>query len=165
MDLPPVLSALGAEVAIAGPSGQRRIAVEDLFAGYYETVLTQGEILTEVIIPAQAGWSSRYLKCTTRSADDWPALGVAVSVQVEGGAIRDARVMVSAATEKLTRLSGAEDALRGHAAHAATLSRAAEAAAAETETIGDARGSAAYKTQLLRVYVRRALEQASGAVQ
>ena len=82
-----------------------------------------------------------------------------MSLRVVDGVVSDARVMVAAATEKLTRLAGAEAALEGGGADAAAFGRAAEAAAAEVETIGDARGSAAYKSELVRVYVRRALVQ------
>jgi carbon-monoxide dehydrogenase medium subunit len=166
MDLPPVLSALRATAIALGPSGVRRIPVEDLFAGYYETVLGQGELIAAVDVPPQAGWSSAYLKCTTRTADDWPALGVAVSLKVENSCVTDIRIVVSAATEKLTRLAGAESALRGVPTSPHAFAHAGEAAAAEAETIDDVRGSADYKTQLLRVYVRRALASAieTGAV-
>jgi carbon-monoxide dehydrogenase medium subunit len=160
MDLPPTLCALRAEIIAQGPSGQRRIAIEDLFSGYYETVLGQGELITEVAVPSQAGWSSTYSKVTTRTYDDWPALGVAVSIKINDGAIEDCRIVASAATEKLVRLESAESALRGQRADNAEFSRAGEAAAAEAETIDDARGSAAYKTDLLRVHVRRALQAA-----
>jgi carbon-monoxide dehydrogenase medium subunit len=167
MDLPPILSALGAEVSVEGPGGSRRIAVENLFSGYYETVLTQGELITEVTVPPQRGWASAYLKCTTRSADDWPALGVAVSLRIADGVVAESRIVVSAATEKLTRLGSAEAALLGAEAKVAAFEQAGEAAAAEAETIDDALGSAAYKTELLRVYLRRALAEAlsQGAVQ
>ena len=53
MDLPPVLIALGAEVKATGPKGERTIAVEDLFAGYFETVLDKNELITELRVPAQ----------------------------------------------------------------------------------------------------------------
>lgn len=167
MDLPPVLSSLGGAVTVRGPAGERSVAIEDLFSGYYETVLARGELITGVVLPNQAGWCSSYLKCTTRSADDWPTLGVAVSLRVAGGSVAEARIMVSAATEKLTRLALAEAALSGADAGEGAFARAAEAAAAEAETIDDARGSAEYKTELLRVYVRRALADAvrRGAVQ
>ena len=165
MDLPPVLAALGAEVAVEGPRGPRRIAVESLYAGYYETVLRRGELIAAVALPPQRGWSSVYLKCTARSADDWPSLGVAVSLKLDGRQVAESRVMVSAATEKLTRLRGAEAALAGAPADVAAFTRAAEAAAAEAQTIDDSRGSAAYKTALLRVYLRRALQQAHGGVE
>jgi carbon-monoxide dehydrogenase medium subunit len=51
MDLPPVLIALGATVRVAGPSGERSVAVEDLFTGYLETVLANNELITSVSIP------------------------------------------------------------------------------------------------------------------
>ena len=160
MDLPPVLAALGATAVLTSPAGERRVLVEGLYTGYYETVLEPGEVIAAVDVPAQAGWSSVYLKTTTRSADDWPALGVSVSIKRDGDKIADCRLIVSAATEKLTRVVGAEAELRGATADEASFVRAAEAAATEAETVSDSRGSAAYKSQLLRVQLRRALQQA-----
>ena len=93
---------------------------------------------------------------------DWPALGVAVSVAADGNAIKDASIVVSAATEKPGRLAGAEKAAKG-AADDAAFRRAGEAAAEEAELITDAQGSAAYKKELVRVYVARALRAALGA--
>src|SRR5689334_18535523 len=55
MDLPPLLSALGATVSIAGPKGERRASAESLYAGYLETTLKRGELITEVQIPALDG--------------------------------------------------------------------------------------------------------------
>jgi carbon-monoxide dehydrogenase medium subunit len=69
-------------------------------------------------------------------------------------------VVVSAATEKAVRLKGAEQALAGATVDAKLLARAGDAAAAETETISDVRGSAAYKRELIRVYVGRAVRAA-----
>jgi carbon-monoxide dehydrogenase medium subunit len=163
MDLPPTLCALRAEIVTQGPTGRRRIAVEDLFTGYYETVLGQGELIAEVAVPSQRGWSSSYSKITTRTHDDWPALGAAVSIKTADNIIADCRIVVSAATEKLTRLTAAEAALRGQPSGREAFLRAGEAAAVEAETIDDARGSAAYKTDLLRVHVRRALQAAADA--
>jgi len=160
MDLPPVLMALGAGVMIAGPAGQRSLAVEDLFAGYYETVLARNELIVELHIPTQGARRAAYLKCTTGSADDWPALGVAVSLEAEGRAIRSARVVVSAATEKAIRLKGAEAVLAGAEVADGVLARAGDAAVEEAEVISDVRGSAAYKRELLRVYVARAVRAA-----
>jgi carbon-monoxide dehydrogenase medium subunit len=112
------------------------------------------------VVPAQAGSRAAYLKCTTRAVHDWPALGVAVSVERDGGSVRAARIVVSAATEKPVRLPGAEAAVRGGSLEDAVLRRAGDAAASEVETISDGQGSAAYKRQLVRVYVRRALSAA-----
>src|SRR5207237_7152667 len=76
-DLPPLLAALGATVTIAGPKGERACLVEELYRGYLETTLAPGELITQVQVPAMGGRKAAYLKCTTRSADDWPAVGVA----------------------------------------------------------------------------------------
>src|SRR6476659_4074200 len=148
MDLPPVLIALGAEVAIGSPTGERTIAVEDLFAGYFETVLAKNELIAELRIPAQGRSRAAYLKVTTGSADDWPALGVAIALEAE------------ASTEKATRLKAAERSLAGATIDDRTLARAGDAAADEAECISDVRGSAAYKRELTRVYVARAVRQA-----
>jgi carbon-monoxide dehydrogenase medium subunit len=160
MDLPPVLSALGARVAIAGAKGNRELPLVELYAGYYETVLEKNELITAVTVPPLGGRKAAYMKVTSRTADDWPALGVAVSFAHQDGALRDPVVVVSAATEKVTRMSGAEKVLQGAAPDDATLARAGEAAVAEASILADAHGSAAYKRELLRVYLRRAVRQA-----
>src|SRR5438552_14259731 len=142
MDLPPVLIALGARVAVAGRSGERAIPVEKLFAGYFETVLKRDELITELIVPGQGARRSCYLKCTTRAVHDWPALGVAVSVEHDGAAVRDARIVISAATEKAIRLPAAEQALRGGRIGDALFRQAGETAAQEVELVTDGQGSA-----------------------
>jgi aerobic carbon-monoxide dehydrogenase medium subunit len=162
MDLPPVLAALGAQVTTAGPAGERTIAVENLFAGYYETVLARNELIAQVTVPPLAGRRAAYVKVTTRSADDWPALGVAALIDAQGRDVRGADVFVSAATEKPIRLKAAEAVLRGAQADETTLRRAGEAAAEEVEAMTDARGSASYKKELVRVYVARAVRKALG---
>jgi len=164
MDLPPVLIALGASVVIVGADGERAIPLEKLHAGYLETTLERGELIAEVIVPRQAPRRAEYLKCTTRSADDWPALGVAVVLETvqghEGDTVSNARLVVSAATDVPTRLTKAEGVLRGARIDDAILARAGEAAVAEVEVIGDAHGSAAYKRELVRVYLARAVRAA-----
>ena len=75
------------------------IPVEDLYAGYLESTLQRGELITEIEIPAMGKRRAAYLKCTTRSAD-WPAVGVAVVLGDE------TRIFVSAATEHPTRIAG-----------------------------------------------------------
>jgi carbon-monoxide dehydrogenase medium subunit len=160
MDLPPVLIALGARVLVLGPKGERAIKVEDLFAGYYETVLEKNELIAELRVPAQGKTRAAYLKCTTGSADDWPALGVAAAVEADGPSIKSVRVVVSAATEKAMRLPATEKVLTGATVDDKLLARAGDAATEECETVSDIRGSAAYKRELLRVYVGRAVRQA-----
>jgi carbon-monoxide dehydrogenase medium subunit len=162
MDLPPILIALGASVSVAGGNGQRRIPLEDFFTGYFQTALQKDELIVALCIPPQGGARTEYVKVTTGSAEDWPALGVAVSVEADETGIRSARIVASAATEKAVRLRAAEQCLFGAALDEKTLRRAGQAAADEIECISDVRGSAAYKRELMRVHVPRALETALG---
>jgi aerobic carbon-monoxide dehydrogenase medium subunit len=106
-------------------------------------------------VPALGRRAAAYLKCTTRSADDWPAVGVAVVIDGD-----DARIVLGAATDKPTRLRAAEQALSGNPG---ALKQAGEAAAAEVRIEDDLHGSAAYKKQLVRVYVARAIHEARNA--
>jgi carbon-monoxide dehydrogenase medium subunit len=113
-------------------------------------------------VPALAGRGAAYLKCTTRSADDWPALGVAVNARNENGRLAEVRIVVGAVMEKPTRLTDAEAVLEGRLPDASSIRQACEAAAAAVDPQSDARGSAAYKRQLVRVYVGRAIQAAFG---
>ena len=161
LDLPPVWIALGAHALVVGGAGEREVPVEDFFTGYYETVLRHDEVVAELIVPSQRGRRAAYLKCTTRSADDWPALGVAVSLALEDGAIAAARVAVGAATAT----ADAAPRRRGGAARrAARRCRRWRAPARRpprrSRSMSDDRGSAAYKKHLLRVYLGRAVKAA-----
>ncbi len=160
MDLPPVLIALGAKITIVGPKGERSLALEDLFSGYYETVLEKNELISEVHVPSQGSKKAAYMKVTTGSADDWPAVGIAVTLESDGKAIKSARVVVSAATTKATRMKSAEAALAGATIDDKVLARAGDAAAEEADILPDVRGSVPYKRELVRVYVRRAVRAA-----
>jgi carbon-monoxide dehydrogenase medium subunit len=157
MDLPPVLSALGACVTVAGPAGERSVPVEEISTGYLETSIRLDELITLLEVPPLGGRSAAYLKCTTRSADDWPAVGVAVSLDFQGDSIREASVVISAATDKPTRLAAVERILLGRKIDENLLD---EAATQELSIEGDLHGSAAYKKQLIRVYLRRAIREA-----
>ena len=162
MDLPPILMALGAKISAVSPRGRRRVDVGDLFTGYYQTSLAKDELITAVEIAGQPpgvySWSEKF---TARSADDWPTVGVAVRYTVASGVIGEARVAVSAATERPMRTAAAEAELIGANPTGQVFSRAADAAAGEVEPIADLHGSASYKREMVRVHVRRALEKAA----
>ena len=160
MDLPPVLMALDASMTLVGPKGERTLPVADLFTGYYETVLALNELIAFVHVPAQNGKQAAYMKVTTGAVDDWPALGIAVVIVSDADAVRSVRIVASAATDKATRLTSAEAALKGNRIDDKLLKRAAEAAVEEVEFVSDMRGSAPYKRELMRVYVQRAVRAA-----
>src|SRR5262245_31807748 len=160
MDLPPVLMALGASLTVVGPNGERSLPVDDLFTGYYETVLALNELIAFVHVPAQKSEQAAYMKVTTGAVDDWPALGIAVAIVSDADAIRSARIVACAATEKAIRLTSAEAVLNGNRIDDKLLNRAADAAVVEVEFVSDIRGSAPYKRELMRVYVQRAVRAA-----
>jgi len=160
MDLPPLLAALGARAKVVGKSGTREVAIEELYIGYYETVLNRDELIAEVDVPPLKRARAVYMKCTSRSADDWPALNIALRCEVIRGAISSARIVISAATEKVTRLTESEKILEGFAGDDATLASAADAAVAGVSFLSDTHGTTAYKKELLRVYLARAVKEA-----
>ncbi len=159
MDMPPVMSALGAQVTITSAAGSRTVAADTLCTGYYETVLRRDELITELRVPPQAG-PGTYLKMTTRAAHDWPALGLAVVLGMDGERVSRASLLVGAATDKPTRLSAAEAILVREGLTESALRHAAEAGAGEAPISADAHGSAAYKRHLLRVALPRAIHTA-----
>jgi carbon-monoxide dehydrogenase medium subunit len=161
MDLPPILVTLGARVRAVSPRGERWIDAGELITGYYETSLAGDELIVELHVPAQPpGARAAYAKFTALSADDWPAVGVAVWLRREGETVVEARVVVGGATDHPTRMTAAEAALTGNTAGVKAFAAAGDAAAGEVEPLGDLRGSGPYKREMVRVHVRRALERA-----
>jgi carbon-monoxide dehydrogenase medium subunit len=161
MDLPPILMTLGARVRVVSRRGERWIDMNDFAVGYYQVAVARDELIADVEVPAQpSGVCTSYVKFTALSADDWPAVGVAVWYRTDADRIAEARVVVSAATDRPLRVARAENALIGAAVTPAVFATAADAAADEVEPLADIRGTAAYKREMVRVHVRRALEQA-----
>jgi carbon-monoxide dehydrogenase medium subunit len=150
-----VLIALGASVRVVGPSGERDIPVEELITGYMTTVLGNDELIAALRVPSQTGRRAAYAKITARTADDWPALGIAASI---GAA--DVRIAIGAATEIAMRLTQTEALFAGRRIDEALLREAGKCAAAEAPVVGDLHGSAAYKRVLVEVHLRRALQKA-----
>ena len=150
-DLPSVLLALDAEFTAQGPKGTRTIAARDFFTSLFETALAPNEVLTEIRVPkSTAGWS--YLKFQRR-AQDWAVVGVA-AVRSNGG------VHVGLTNMGLTplRASGVEEAVSGGSDPAAAAARADEGTAPPSDSFG----SAEYRRELVKVLVRRALQEAMG---
>jgi carbon-monoxide dehydrogenase medium subunit len=155
-----VLVALDAEVLVSGPSGDRLIPADDFFRGFYETALAPDEIVTGVRVPRQTSPSgSVYEKYRSRSSEDRPCVGVAAVVRLADDAptCDDLRVVVGAASEKPERLPDAEAIGRGQRLTADVATAVAEAYAAGIDTLSDLRGSAWYRTEMIRVWVRRAI--------
>jgi len=159
-DLPAVLLALDGSVIVRGPGGEREIAAADLFQGYLTTLIVPGEILTEVRIPALAGYGYGYEKFNRRS-EDWAMVGVCALVKSADGVCEDVRIGLTHMASTPLRASAAEDALRGQPLDDEHIAAAAALAAEGTDPLADLNATPDYKRHLARVLTKRALTTAS----
>ncbi len=159
-DPPPMLIALGASVELTSTAGSRVVPLEDFFLGYLSSVLQPGEILTAIHVPAvPPGTRSTYVKFLPRTHDDYATVSVAATLRMNGGVCEDVRVALGSVAPTPLRARATEDALRGQSLTDAAI---ADAAALVTDIVDppdDARGSAAYKRRMARVWTERVLRQ------
>jgi len=161
-DLPTVLVALDGEVLAHGPGGDRIIPASEFFTGLFETALAPNEVLTAVRVPKMApgtGWSFQKFH---RRAIDWAIVGVAAVVERQNGSISRAGIGLTNMDATPVRAGAVETALAGGSTSAEALASAAAHAAEGTNPPSDTNGSAEYRTELAKVLVRRALEEAVG---
>jgi aerobic carbon-monoxide dehydrogenase medium subunit len=162
-DPPPALIALGARARLRSSEGEREVPLQDFFLDYYETDVRPGEILTEIVVPAQpakAGWA--YTKFLPRTADDYATVSVACLLTLEDGTnrCREARVALGSAGTTPLRVEAVEAALQGQELTPERLREAAQQVENRVDPISDFRGSSDYKREMAVVWTRRALEQA-----
>ena len=160
--LAPLLVALGAQVTLFGPGGERRVALERFYRvpqreGEREHDLQSGEIVTEVTVPPGAGRRLYSYEVRQRMTLDWSLATAAVVLDMDGGRVRDARVVLGQVAPTPWVAKEAQDFLRGKAIDEGTAEKAGEAAVQGAKALSRNR----YKIQLARVAVKRALLQAA----
>lgn len=160
-DPPAALLTLDAELTVASLRGERTVPVSEFITGPLTTVLAPDELLTAITLPPPPeGARYAYLKYAVRPLD-FAILGVAVRVAVGAdGLLGSVRIGLNGAADRPVRATEAERLLAGKAADPATLGAAAEAAAAASDPLDEVFESGAYRKEMVRVYVRRALEEA-----
>ncbi len=160
-DHPATMLALGATVVATGPKGKREISIDDFFPGLFTTALEPEEILTEIRIPLPPARSGgAYLKLE-RKVGDFATAGVAVQISLDESNVCT-RAGIGLTNVGLTPIKAkqAEAVLAGKKLDEATIKKAAETAASESQPMDDIRGSADYKRDLIRVLTARALTRA-----
>ena len=164
-DFANALLVLDAQVRVAGPQRERAVAVGELHrrpgdTPEVETQLAPGELITAIELPARADtWRSHYLKVRDRASFEWSIASAAVALDLgEDGEVRDARVAVGGVATTPWRLPAVEAALRGRRLTPA-LAREAGALAGQGAVT---HGRNAYKVELVRRTVARALEETGG---
>jgi carbon-monoxide dehydrogenase medium subunit len=165
-DHPATMLAYGAEIAAAGPKGERSIGVDDFFLDAFTTSLDPGEILTEIRIPRAVPRSGgAYLKLE-RKVGDYATAAVAVQI-----ALDDANKVASAGIALTNvglipiKATAASDAIRGKKLDDDAIREAAKLAGEAAEPIEDYRGSEDYKRHLVRTLTNRALKKALARVE
>jgi carbon-monoxide dehydrogenase medium subunit len=160
-DMPAVLLACEGSVTIRGDAGQREVPAADLFEDFLTTAVGDGEILTEIRLPAMDGYGFGYHKFNRRK-EDWAMVAACALVKrAADGSCEDVRIGLTHMGSTPLRATAAEQALRGRPLDAQSIAAAAEQAAEGTDPPADLNASADYKRHLARVLTRRALEDAS----
>jgi len=152
------LIALGAKIRLAGPKGERTIALEDFFMGPGQTVLQQGEILREFIVPRlPPRTGGAYWKHMRRAAMELPILGVSVllSLAEDMQTCEEARIGLGVMAPTPMRAKKAEAVLRGKKLSADILEEAGKVAASESKPRDTARGEAWYRREMVEVLIPR----------
>ncbi|MFO1055060.1 MAG: xanthine dehydrogenase family protein subunit M [Planctomycetota bacterium] len=98
-DSAPLLCAIGAEISLRGPAGERRIPLRDLYRddGIAYTTKAHEELLTAVHLPATGDWRASYRKLRRRGSFDFPVLGVAAWLRLQGDRVVDLDVRIGGA--------------------------------------------------------------------
>ncbi|MSP40638.1 MAG: xanthine dehydrogenase family protein subunit M [Deltaproteobacteria bacterium] len=162
-DLAQIFIALDGKVKIVGPSGQRMIAVEELFLDFYTTSLAEDEILTQVVLPPLPARSGiDYIRFSSSSVVDKPCAGVAVRLTLDsvGESIQTARIVLGCVGATPVRARKAEALLIGKKLTAELAQEAGSIASQECSPTGDLRGSEPYKRAIVRTLVKRAAGKA-----
>lgn len=159
-DWPAVALALGATLRVRSSSGTREIRADDFFTDLFTTALAENELLTHIDIPKPApGTRSAYLK-VPHPASGYPVVGLGVSLAVENGVCRAARVALTGVAVTPVRASKAEAFLEGKPLTAETLAEAAAVSASGIDVIGDSYAPEDYRRHLIEVVAGRVLDRA-----
>jgi xanthine dehydrogenase YagS FAD-binding subunit len=157
--LAPALIALGAKVRLFGPNGQREVALADFYVipksdTEHENALQPNEILTHVVIPPSSrGLDSATYEVRQKEALDWPLATASVAVKIEGGKVSSARIVMGHVAPTPWPAPDAEKWVAGRTLSGETCTRAGEEAVKGARPLSQN----AYKVQLARVAVKRAL--------
>jgi len=160
-DWPAAVIALGAEIVVTGPKGDRAIKADKFFTELFSTALQPGEILREIRFTIPKGRTGQCYKKFRHPASGFAVVGVAVSLSLDGsGKCQSAGVGITGASPTAYRATGVENALKGSSLDGKSLSAAAAHATDGVDANSDLFASGEYRRHLAEVYTRRALETA-----
>ncbi len=161
-DLPPILTAMHAEVEVWSPERIRRIPLDGFFAGPRRTLSEEGEILIAVLLPKLSiGFGAAYERFGLREGNAIAVASVAASLRLDGrGTISEARIVLGAVAPIPKMATGAAESLVGRAADEDAFKEAARLARKASQPISDVRGTAEFRRDLVEILTQRALVRA-----
>ena len=156
-DYPGILMALGATIV----TSSRSIVVDDFFTGLFETALNDGEVITEIQVPAiGAGSGAAYTKFFNPSSR-YAVVGVGALVSKSNGSCSSCRIGVTGAADHAFRASVAEETLQGSDLGDDAVAASAAKVSDGQEMLSDLSASANYRTHLCGVMAKRAIVEAA----
>ena len=159
-DYPAALQALEAKIVLTSASGTRTIPTAGFFIDTFTTALEPGELVTEVIVPIEAGLTGTSYQKFLQPASGFAIVGVAARIRREAGAITLARIGVTGVGGNSYRALKAEQALEGKAGSDAEIAAAAKLTGDGIEASADLHASAVYRLHLAANYAGRAIRAA-----
>jgi 4-hydroxybenzoyl-CoA reductase subunit beta len=158
-DSAPVLCALGAEVTLVGPEGTRRLEADDLYRddGIQYVNKEPEELLTAIHLPAPGAWKASYLKLRRRGSFDFPVLGVAACLHLDGDTVRKAAIRIGGAGSHPIPAREAEAILAGHQLAEERIVDAANAAYKPALTMDNTDHEVAWRKKMAPIFVARAV--------
>ncbi len=160
-ELPAVTVTLGADFVLTSAAGERVVSAEDFYLGYMATACEADEVLTEIRVPAWKPDRLWAIDEVARRKGDFAMVGVALWVDMNGGACADARITLFGVGGKPVRVEKAEQRLKGAALDDATLKEVERIVFEELEPDSDIHASALYRKEVGGVLARRALGAAA----
>lgn len=155
-DPPSCLMALGAQVVLASHRGERVLAMEDFLVDYYVTALAPDELVREIRLPPPApDASGLYTRFLRTAAEHRPLVNLALATRRNGRHCLEARLVVGASTPIPARVPRAEALLADRLITPELADQAADIVAADILAVSDARGSEAFRRDMVRVVARR----------
>lgn len=153
------LLVLQAKISILGVDGERTVEAKDFFTGPGRSVLTESEIVKEIIIPKQGSLKWAYKKLGKRKADTLSIVCAGLALELENGICKDVRIALGAVAPTPILAEKAAALLKGQQLNSALLDMAAEEIEQEISPIDDQRSSAWYRKRATKAIVKSMLEQ------
>lgn len=160
-DTVPALLALGAKARVRNADGERTVDLGELYRedGIRYLTIARDEIVSAVELPPSEGWRSTYRKLRDRGSFDFPIVGLAAAVRMDGGRVADARLALTAVASRPILVDAAAAALRGSRLDDEAIAAAAEAAFKAARPMDNTSGTIAQRKRTVSVFATRTLRE------